>query len=397
MDRTPKIRRASRPPDFTAGVNAATSALTLPAAFTLTAPLDYQLIQRSSATAAHIPIRGNITEPLGQEATVRVVTSGPDPWQIFPPSALATSFAVAALATSFAVAAGAPAGGWDRVEARLFNGENLVAESTVAHSGVGEVWVVAGQSNSGNRGEERQTTRTGRIASFDGSPWQLANDPQAGARGNRGSFRPPLGDLLVERCNVPIGFIPCGLGGSSVRAGLPAGATFPNPPTVESRVRALPDVREAPCRRPTGDLHEGAPGHAGPAQRACRGCALPSPALALRPRPCRARPTRVPTQAAPHRKTENEEQHAENLNARAHPSRTSPQATPPKHPARPFIYKPRFPAPSRGSVSGTRDRFTPAKIIPQSFLLCLRLPSLIKILFHSAPMRPSIVSCLKRA
>ena len=274
MDRTPKIRRASRPPDFTAGVNAATSALTLPAAFTLTAPLDYQLIQRSSATAAHIPIRGNITEPLGQEATVRVVTSGPDPWQIFPPSAGATSFAVAA---------GAPGGGWYRVEARLFNGENLVAESTVAHSGVGEVWVVAGQSNSGHRGEERQTTRTGRIASFDGSPWQLANDPQAGARGNRGSFRPPLGDLLVERCNVPIGFIPCGLGGSSVRAGLPAGATFPNPPTVESRVRALPDVREAPCRRPTGDLHEGAPGHAGPAQRACRGCALPSPALARAP------------------------------------------------------------------------------------------------------------------
>lgn len=37
-----------------------------------------------------------------------------------------------------------------------------------------------------------------------------------------------------------MGFVACGVGGSSVREWLPAGVTFPNPPTVESRVRQLP-------------------------------------------------------------------------------------------------------------------------------------------------------------
>jgi hypothetical protein len=43
------------------------------------------------------------------------------------------------------------------------------------------VFVVAGQSNAANHGEERQMTETGRVACFDGTAWRLANDPQAGA------------------------------------------------------------------------------------------------------------------------------------------------------------------------------------------------------------------------
>ncbi len=41
---------------------------------------------------------------------------------------------------------------------------------------------------------------------------------------------PPLGDELVSKLGVPIGFVACGIGASSVREWLPEGSTFPNPP-----------------------------------------------------------------------------------------------------------------------------------------------------------------------
>ena len=43
------------------------------------------------------------------------------------------------------------------------------------------------------------------------------------------------------RFNVPVGLIACGIGATSVREWLPSGATFPNPPTIESRVEKRPD------------------------------------------------------------------------------------------------------------------------------------------------------------
>ena len=137
----------------------------------------------------------------------------------------------------------APAGGWHRLEVRVTKGDQVLGSAAVEHLGVGEVFVVAGQSNSANHGQEKQNTQTQRVASFDGQRWQLANDPQPGASGRGGSFMPPLGDMLVKRFDVPVGFIACGLGGSSVREWLPAGATFPNPPTIEKRVERTADGR----------------------------------------------------------------------------------------------------------------------------------------------------------
>ena len=127
------------------------------------------------------------------------------------------------------------------MEVRVLSGDKVFAESSVEHVGVGEVFVVAGQSSSANHGEEKQTTKTGRVATFDGRRWQLANDPQPGASGGGGSFLPPFGDAIAERFNVPVGFIACGIGATSVREWLPKGTTFPNPPTIESRVAKPPN------------------------------------------------------------------------------------------------------------------------------------------------------------
>jgi hypothetical protein len=50
---------------------------------------------------------------------------------------------------------------------------------------------------------------------------------------------------LVDRFDVPVGFVACGIGASSVREWLPKGETFLNPPTIEARVVKQTDNRWA--------------------------------------------------------------------------------------------------------------------------------------------------------
>ena len=134
-----------------------------------------------------------------------------------------------------------PAGGWYSLEIR--EAGNPDNRSLVVQFGVGEIFVIAGQSNSGNYGEKKQATQTGLVSAFDfeNKKWQLAVDPQPGAGGRGGSIMPLLGDALSKKLNLPIGIIAYGQGGTSVREWLPQGSRFPNPPTVENKVRKIND------------------------------------------------------------------------------------------------------------------------------------------------------------
>jgi len=205
------------------------------ATLTLSAPLDHQVIQRKSRDLGTIRIVGQLVAGGSEKAAfeARVVVAGREGvWQ-----ALRGAFRAGTLEAMME----GPAGGWHRLDVRVLEGGAVIAQASVEHVGIGEIFVVTGQSNSANNGEEKLTPQTGRVAAFDGQRWQLANDPQPGATGNRGSFMPPLGDALVRRLDVPVGFIACGIGSTSVREWLPKGARFLNPPTVERRVKKLPD------------------------------------------------------------------------------------------------------------------------------------------------------------
>ena len=46
---------------------------------------------------------------------------------------------------------------------------------------------------------------------------------------------------MARKFNVPIGIASCGVGATSVREWLPAGARFPHPPTIEGHVRPVPE------------------------------------------------------------------------------------------------------------------------------------------------------------
>jgi hypothetical protein len=209
-------------------------ALALQAAeISLMEPLDYQVVQRATRTAGELAIRGKLNAKVmdGVKIETRIINGNHiGHWQ-----ELAVQFEKRIFTGKLETAAG----GWYRLEVRAKREGEVFGEAVVEHVGVGEVFVVAGQSNSANHGEEKQTPQSQRVAAFDGTRWQIANDPQPGASGKGGSFMPALGDKIVTWFDVPVGFVACGIGATSVREWLPAGTTFPNPPTIESRVEKL--------------------------------------------------------------------------------------------------------------------------------------------------------------
>jgi hypothetical protein len=207
----------------------------------VTSPLNYQVFQRHNRLEGKIEIRGHTQLP-GDRMEVRLTgdsASGPLPgnWKRIHFERKSETFR-----TSLA----APAGGFYRLEIRLMQHGRSAGETAVAHVGIGEVFVIAGQSNSTNYGEVRQTTATGMVTAFDGSGWQIANDPQPGVQdhSSKGSFIPAFGDALYRKYHVPIGVACVGYGSTSVRQWLPAGR----------RVLAMPTMTKFIKRDPDGEL-----------------------------------------------------------------------------------------------------------------------------------------------
>lgn len=201
---------------------------------TLTSPSDYQVVQRRTQSSGKIVVEGSVNIPPKSAASrpdrLQARLSGkslPDQWTLLPYDARVPKFRGEVEV---------PVGGWYRLDVRLLNGEQTVAEAVVEHVGMGEVFVIAGQSNSGNYGSEKQSTKTGLVAAFSGTNWQLAHDPQPGAGGGGGSFLPAFGDQLAERLNMPIGIVATGIGATSVREWLPRGTPIANPPTLTGNV-----------------------------------------------------------------------------------------------------------------------------------------------------------------
>lgn len=119
-----------------------------------------------------------------------------------------------------------PAGGWYRLEVRLQLPGKPALLASVEPVGVGEVFLVAGQSYATNTNDEMLQVRDPqlRVSAYhwETGSWQLANDPQpAPDRSTGGSIWPPVGDLLARQLQVPIGFANVAVGGTSTRQWLP--------------------------------------------------------------------------------------------------------------------------------------------------------------------------------
>ena len=105
--------------------------------------------------------------------------------------------------------------------------------ATVLPFGVGEVFVVAGQSYAANCNDERLnvTDPENRVIALDlkKGTWAVANDPQPTFDpSDGGSIWPPVGDALAKELGVPVAFANVAVGGTSSVEWLPEGKLHPN-------------------------------------------------------------------------------------------------------------------------------------------------------------------------
>lgn len=126
-----------------------------------------------------------------------------------------------------------PAGGWYRLEVRVSTGGQVIAAGAVEPVGVGEVFLIAGQSYADNCSDEplRVNDPQSRVSVYDPrtEKWRIAHDPQPTPSHYRaGSIWPAVGDQLLERLNVPIGFANVAYGGTASAVWLPGKSNFNN-------------------------------------------------------------------------------------------------------------------------------------------------------------------------
>jgi hypothetical protein len=193
-------------------------------ALTLDSPHDYEVFQRQSLETGYVLLSGSVP-PDGDRLETRLTGPKNNAWLRVPIDQKAHTYR-----TAFPVGAG----GWYSLDVRLLKGRKVVAQANVPHFGVGEVFVIAGQSNATNYGEVKQRTESGMVAAFSGTAWQLANDPQPGVQDDstKGSFIPAFGDALYARYHLPVGVACVGHGSTSVRQWLPKGDRIDIPPTM---------------------------------------------------------------------------------------------------------------------------------------------------------------------
>ncbi len=188
----------------------------------ITSPRNLQVIQRRTRESGRVLVSGRVNRE-ASTVEIRFVGAGLDShltdWQ---PLHLQPN------TRQFSIWKTLSAGGWYRLEARALKNGNMIAEEKIARFGIGEVFVGAGQSNSTNSGQFKTQQTTGKVSSFSGTDWQLADDPQPGVadRSQGGSFWPAFGDAMVRQFDVPIGVATTGYGGTSVNQWQPDGDLF---------------------------------------------------------------------------------------------------------------------------------------------------------------------------
>ena len=186
---------------------------------TINSPQTHQIIQRQANNMAQVPISGNIDYDYDfvKSRMIEIDSNGTN---ISTPSEWYTIHSTFKPGGAFFKNIEVNAG-WYNMELEISNQGVLIGAITVESFGVGEIFIIAGQSNSANHGNVTLTPSDARVSTWGSEGWRFATDPLPIATGNGGSPWPALGDNLAQRYDVPIGMISVGWGGTKVEQWLP--------------------------------------------------------------------------------------------------------------------------------------------------------------------------------
>lgn len=180
----------------------------------LASPQNWQVFQRTSEEEGPFHLRGRVFDDVD---SVVVTLSGGTPIAGSLPTAQTATVdsATGAFDTTFSV----PAGGWYTAQVSYRQSGTEVGSDTIAHVGVGEVFIGAGQSNSTNSGPEQTQPTSDLVVAYSGGHWQPGLDPQPGNHDSSsgGSYYPSLGDQLAAEYAVPVAIASTGMGASAIR------------------------------------------------------------------------------------------------------------------------------------------------------------------------------------
>jgi hypothetical protein len=205
----------------------------------ITKPTSYSVLQRSPGDTALMPVAGsyycatnNVTKIEARAMVMPGGTGTNSNWQTISSNPNGTS-------GNFNANITVSKGGWYNIEVRcLDSASNSVLASNVQKVGVGEVFITAGQSNSCCFSENKLIPNDDRVTAvscdINDYNWRFAQDPLPSVpsnltygQGTGGSPWPSLGERLVTQLGVPVGFISCGEGGTSVLQWQPDGVLYP--------------------------------------------------------------------------------------------------------------------------------------------------------------------------
>jgi hypothetical protein len=154
-----------------------------------------------------------------------------------------------------------PAGGWYRLMVRALAADGgEVASASLDRVGVGEVFLIAGQSYAGNHNDEllKVADPGERVTAWDAATgtWRVAHDPQPTTTGEAGSVWPALGELLLTAAQTPIGFLNVSVGATPSRSWLPDAELFPR---IRMAMKAAGQVRAVLWQQGESDVLEQTP------------------------------------------------------------------------------------------------------------------------------------------
>jgi hypothetical protein len=128
-----------------------------------------------------------------------------------------------------------PAGGWYRGELEALGVEGQESRAAVGPFGIGEVYIIAGQSYASNCNDELTQIEDpdGRVSALDlnSGDWRVADDPQPVVpqeAARLGTIWPSVMNLLFPLIRVPVGMINVAVGATASRQWMPDTPLFEN-------------------------------------------------------------------------------------------------------------------------------------------------------------------------